>query len=472
MHPQTSKASRAPRYDARRIQSASRIALRSLTPKARIDRYTIVPLLACVFALIVSPLFGFFNPPDRQAVISGTNAQLEPRIFWPVLAAISIILAAHNSSRLAKLTWPPHIICLAAYLSFAGASVLWSFDPSASFVRFAQQAMVVTSIVLPTMLAARAAEMMRGLFLCFALALILNVFFVLDGSVDIVNCAAINHCYQGYFAGKNYLGECAAIAFLLSLHEIIHRGWRRALGIIVVAIAIVFVFLSDSKTAFGLIIISPFLAQLTLTVRKITRVSAAIILLSVPLFYNILLNISHVDLMSRLAYILYHDSTLTGRTIIWNFLQYEIGRRPLLGWGYQAFWLVPGSPSSEAPGWVKLMPNAHNGYYDTTVEMGYVGLVFLYVFIIATLHGIGRVADRDPARAWVLLSIVLFFIMWNYFESLWMRGFEFLWVVFLIVAAEIARYWRVVPLSTATYRSRSPRPRSPGASPGAPVPLM
>jgi O-antigen ligase len=174
--------------------------------------------------------------------------------------------------------------------------------------------------------------------------------------------------------------------------------------------------------------------------------------------------------MDRMAYMLYHDSTLTGRTIIWEFLQYEIGRRPLVGWGYQSFWLVPNSPSAEASGWVSLMPNAHNGYYDTTVEMGYVGLAFLYVFIIATLHGIGRVADRDPARARLLLSLVLFFIMWNYFESLWMRGFEFLWVVFLIAAAEIGRYWQPFPLTKAANRSGRRRLVSPGATSGARMP--
>ena len=109
----------------------------------------------------------------------------------------------------------------------------------------------------------------------------------------------------------------------------------------------------------------------------------------------------------------------------------------------------------DAPGWVKMMPNAHNGYYDTMLEMGYVGLAFLLVFIIATLHAVGRVADRDPARARLLLSLALFVILYNFFESLWMRGFEFLWVVFVIVAAEIGRYWRPFPLRRAAYRSRS-----------------
>jgi O-antigen ligase len=333
--------------------------------------------------------------------------------------------------------------------------------------------MVVTSIALPAMLAARTVDMMRGLFLCFAFALILNIFFVLGGSVTVVRYGSmlVNIGYQGYFQGKNYLGECAAVALLLSFHEMLCPGRRRASGIIVGVIAILLLYLSDCKTALGLSVICPFLAGVTLIFRKMTRISPAIILLSIPLCYTLLSNVSNFNI-NRISYILYGDSTLTGRTIIWDFAQYEIGRNPLLGWGYQSFWLVPDSPAIiDAPGWVKMMPNAHNGYYDTMLEMGYAGLAFLLAFIITSLHAIGRVADRDPGRARLVLSLALFIILYNFFESLWMRGFEFLWVVFVIVAAEIGRYWRPFPLQTTAYRSRNPRP-GPRLSPGARYPRL
>jgi hypothetical protein len=111
--------------------------------------------------------------------IDDTACLLEPRpenkIFWPALATISVVLAVRNSFRLAL---PAHIICLFAYLAFAGASVLWAFNPELSFIRFAQQVMIVTSVVLPALMATRAADLMRGLFLCFAIAAILNLVFV------------------------------------------------------------------------------------------------------------------------------------------------------------------------------------------------------------------------------------------------------------------------------------------------------
>jgi exopolysaccharide production protein ExoQ len=83
---------------------------------------------------------------------------------------------------------------------------------------------------------------------------------------------------------------------------------------------------------------------------------------------------------------LFGDPTFTGRTSIWAFALDMIERRPLLGWGYQSYWLVgPDAPSVlEAPGWVAEMPNAHNGYLDTILETGLLGLAVLTTFIIAT----------------------------------------------------------------------------------------
>ena len=421
-----------------------------------IDKYLIVPVAACVYALIAYPMIlAACSPTDTECL---RESRLESKIFWPTVAVIAIVLTVRNRSRL---TLPPHIVCLFAYLAFAGASVLWAFRPELSFIRFAQQVMIVTSIVLPTLIAGRKADLMRGLFLCFALASILNVMFVLDPPPVFPKNATPG--YTGYFPGKNYLGECAAVACLLAFHEILYPGRRRALGIVVAVVAASLLFLSNSKTALGLVLLAPLLAGLTLISRKIMRISPVIIPLSILFAYVVLSSVSNVDIY-RLSYAIYGESTFTGRKFIWDFAHYEIGRRPLLGWGYQSFWLVgPDAPSIvDATGWIKTMPNAHNGYLDAILEMGYVGLAFLLIFVIATLHASGRLADRDPARGWLVLSLAFFVIIGNGLESTWMRAFEFLWVVFLIVAAEIGRHWqpfRPGDLSHAVNAARRTTPR-------------
>jgi exopolysaccharide production protein ExoQ len=406
---------------------------RSFAPT--IDACVIVPIVACVYAEIVSPLLIYVIPGD-----SVMAPRVENKIFWPALAAVSVILVIRNWSRL---TLPPHISCLFAYLALAGASVLWAFKPEFSLSRLFLELMIVTSIVLPAITSPRAAEMMRGVFLCFAFASILNVFFVLNQTQIYLENQSIG--YPGYFAFKGLLGECAAIAFLLSLHEILYPGGRRALGIIVIAVATYLMILSESKGSLGLALIAPFLAGLTLIIGKAIRISPAIVLLPIPICYAVLSRLIG-DILSRFSWHIYGNYTLSGRTDIWDFVQYEIARRPLLGWGYQSFWLVgPDAPSIvEAPGWIKKMPSAHNGYLDTMLDTGHVGLYLLIAFIFTTLHAIGRVADRDLARAWLLLSLALFVIFVNFIESTWMHGQDMLWLIFAVVAAETGRYWRPV----------------------------
>ena len=404
-----------------------------------LDTCVIVPILACVYTEIVSPLLLIYVMPGESIMAP----RLENKIFWPALAAVSVILVIRNSPRF---TLPPNIMCLFAYLALAGASVLWAFKPEFSAIRFVLELMIVTSIVLPAMAAARTAEMMRGVFLCFAFASILNVFFVLNQDPIYLANENVNIGYPGYFTFKGTLGQCAAMAFLLSLYEILYPGGRRALGIIVIVVAIYLMVVSESKGSLGLALFAPFLAGLTLLIGKAIRISPAIVLLPIPICYTVLSKLVGGDLINRISYLIYGNYNLSGRTDIWDFVQYEIARRPLLGWGYQSFWLVgPDAPSIvEAPGWVKIMPNSHNGYLDTTLDTGYVGLVLLIAFIFTTLHAIRRVADRDLARAWLLLSLGIFVILINFIESTWMHGMDMLWLIFAVVAAETGRHWRPV----------------------------
>src|SRR5262249_3261612 len=162
----------------------------------------ILPILACAYATIGEPLLGHLTTGDIIAPQNVVVGRIENRIFWPALATISVVFAMRNRSRI---TLPPHIICLFAYLSFAGPSVLWAFRPELSFIRFVQQVMIVTSIVLPAMAADRTSDIMRGMFLCFALGLILNIFFVI-GRPPIMTDNKTIFGYQGYFADKNTFG--------------------------------------------------------------------------------------------------------------------------------------------------------------------------------------------------------------------------------------------------------------------------
>lgn len=435
-------------------------ANQAAAPAARFDKCLLIPILACAYASIAYPLIllpcsmGDWNHADLKCIMEDHQ---ESKLFWPTLAVLSAVAFMRRRSRL---TFPAHIVWLFAYLAFAGASVLWAFAPELSFMRYVQQVMIVTSIILSSLVLDRRVDLLRALFLCYMLGVLLNLIFVF-----IMPPLQMEHAtpgYTGYFQGKNYLGEFAAVAFLLSLNEMLHSGIRRVIAIAVAAGAIYLLFLSNSRTALALAGITPFLAGLTLVLRRIARLSPVVIPLAVAFIYAVLSSISNFNAY-RLSNIIFGEPTFTGRASIWEFASFEISRRPLLGWGYQSFWLVgPNGPSVlDAPGWIKGMPNAHNGYLDTRLELGYIGFALLIIFLLTTLHAYGRALDLRPSRGWSVLSLAYFVLIDNFLESTWMRGFEFLWVVFLVAAAEVTRSGQA-SLCQRDVRQGFPRSLAPG----------
>jgi len=436
---------------------------RSRSSASTFDMCAMVPVLAFAYSAIIQPLI-YFSVPPAPGLEGLLESRIEDRIFWPVLAAVSVGLAARHWSRVRR-PFPPNITALVVYLAFAGASVAWAFRPELSFMRFIKEVMVLTALVMPALAASRSADIMRGMFLCVAFGLVANILLIPGGYATLAQYGPrmVEIGYQGYFSGKNLLGEFAAIALLLSVHELLYPGYRRAVGFCVAAMAVVLLFMSSSKTALGLALLAPLLAGLAMSGGRTSRVSPATILVSIVLGYVLFSVLTGFD-TARIAYLLTGDSSFTGRTTIWGFADTEIARSPLVGWGYQSFWLVgPDAPSIvDAPGWVKFMPNAHNGYYDTMLELGYIGLALLVTFLIATVHVIGRVATHDTKRAWLLLSVALFIIIYNFLETLWLRAFDMSWVVFVIVAVEAARYSWSSPLRVPAHRPERTTALGPG----------
>ena len=62
--------------------------------------------------------------------------------------------------------------------------------------------------------------------------------------------------------------------------------------------------------------------------------------------------------IERIGSRLYGDATLTGRTGIWAFIDYQISHKPWFGWGFHSYYFVPNSPQREAPGYVRDMPSS------------------------------------------------------------------------------------------------------------------
>lgn len=162
-----------------------------------------------------------------------------------------------------------------------------------------------------------------------------------------------------------------------------------------------------------------------------------------PIFYAVLSCVVG-NLINRISWHLYGNYNLTGRSIIWDFVNSEIVRRPLLGWGYQSFWLGgPVAPSIvNGPRWVKTMPSSQNGYLDTTGHE----VCWPYLFCNLHLYNPPRHWPRPQNRSGAASAQTCFqSYPHELLETGWMHGYDMLWLMFLIVTAETGQYWQHSP---------------------------
>jgi O-antigen ligase len=181
---------------------------------------------------------------------------------------------------------------------------------------------------------------------------------------------------RGIFPHKNLLGEVMAAGVVASLHGIAAGGRRRRSSIVTLVIFTALLFAARSGTA---IMASFVLCAAWAVMGMLLRGGAAratamlLVALLVPVVGAAL---AFPDILLGL---LGKDPTLTGRTILWQYVWAYIYQQPVLGWGLSGFW-TPANPAYEqistAVGWT--VPEAHNGLLEMLLEVGVIGTVFLF----------------------------------------------------------------------------------------------
>ncbi|KAB8315021.1 O-antigen ligase family protein [Tolypothrix campylonemoides VB511288] len=140
-----------------------------------------------------------------------------------------------------------------------------------------------------------------------------------------------------------------------------------------------------------------------------------------------------VELLTGLG----RDPTLTGRTPLWSAALARLMERPLLGYGYAAFWAPKSKYAIEAghaigSGWVP--PHAHNGLIDLLLDVGFIGLsLFLISYFTTFAESLKRAyATINPEDLWPL-GYLSFLAMNNVTESYLMHLGNVYWVLFITV---------------------------------------
>ncbi len=141
-----------------------------------------------------------------------------------------------------------------------------------------------------------------------------------------------------------------------------------------------------------------------------------------------------------------HESTLMGRMELWRQCL-AVDTNPIFGVGFETFWLGDRLHLlHEGRPW---QPNeAHNGYLETYLNLGLMGLFMLLGLIVTTFRKIRVELFRNPDWGRFRLGFLAAIVFLNLTEATF-KGLSLSWFVFFIIAMEypIAEYEPVLQSS-------------------------
>jgi exopolysaccharide production protein ExoQ len=426
--------------------------LASVLPEQRAPQFAgkgvlaILPVLVFFYVLVVLPLIGGVG-----------TTRFENILFWPTLAGLTLVLALFNRSHLdTRFITSLPIASLAAYMIFAGASISWAHSPNDAFSRYILQLLTIVIILTPFAFPIDTSRLVQRLHLCALIAVAISALYVLT-----TPASPIGH--RGYFIHKQELGLLAGIAIILAVHELLFGGWRRWLGALSMALTFWVIVESQSKGSLALLFVALAFSVVLMIAGRQFRISPAFVVGGFVIGSEILSRF-WTDPMGRIAWYLYGDSTITGRTFIWEFMNYQISHYVWFGWGFHSYWNVPNSPHQHAWGFVKDMISCHSGYLELKLDTGRIGYWIFLVFIYAALHILERVRRIDPLRAWLYMAISMYVVLMNLMESIWLQTFP-IWMLYLVMVGASVHGALAGDPASATSGSAAPPDRRAGLFP-------
>jgi len=135
------------------------------------------------------------------------------------------------------------------------------------------------------------------------------------------------------------------------------------------------------------------------------------------------------------AHALGRNSNLTGRTDIWRAV-IPMAPNPLIGAGFESFWLSPAVHQRLAEVFPNLPLNeAHNGYVEVYLELGWAGVGLIGILLVDGYRRSVKAFRRDPSLAGLLIAYILSAMVYNFTEA-GFRMLDLMWIFFLLAVLE------------------------------------
>ncbi len=366
-----------------------------------------LPLIAIAIVVFLnSAKLEYANAPDGEIYGQLEGSSTIRRVTYLLLGGVGCLLVSARPLPF-KVTPQSMVAVSVALLSYAFVSLFWSEDPGNTFKRTVLLACIVVAgfgIGRTWTLEefARAICILSTTFLVVGIAAEVRFGTFLSGGTS--------YRFSGVFHPAKQAFNCGML-FLASLA--IYLRQRNKLMLLLAAIACLFLVLTKARTGLGATVIASFVLLLPHLSRGWLVGLGLILMLTISGALIHFGGTTHrvdaiaIGAMGRDRE--HADPTkLTGRLTIWSQALEEFSQRPVLGYGYGAFWTRDRQTDfARRNGWSPA--HSHSGYIESLVNLGSLGMIALLALTISVLWKSFRFRHSALARfvtAYVVFSLV------------------------------------------------------------------
>jgi O-antigen ligase len=392
------------------------------------------------------------------------------RTIFGILILLAIVILTSRSFK-----WSDFFtrnLILTAFLLFALISVLWSDFPFISFKRWFRDlgSYLVILVVLsdPKPQKALCTLLRRLGYLVIPLSILLVKYYPQIGKQ--YEFWTGNIMYVGVATSKNMLGVACLASGIFFFWDTVrrwpdrkHRRTKRViiLNAVFLGMTLYVLNLANSATCRVCLLLGCLVIAAAHTKRFKRNPAFLKFLIPASLCLYMVLQYGF-GINGQLAGMVGRDATLTGRTDLWKLLL-GMHTNPLLGTGYESFWLGP----RLAYVWQKFtggINEAHNGYLEIYLNLGSIGLSLLALFLAASYRSICRKLKSLSSFAVLSLALWTVLLFYNVTEAAF-KGSQLMWLISLLGAIAVPER------ATERVRSDVAFDSTPGSEPFHPLSL-
>jgi exopolysaccharide production protein ExoQ len=320
---------------------------------------------------------------------------------------------------------------LVACMLLIPLSAMWSIDRAATLLRYTTLLGLVLLSIAITVAGWESKRFQRLALPPIMFILVASLLYGMtnpDSVKEIGDDISLANSWRGITFQKNQFGMTASFGVILCFHRMIALGKSSVWTVVGLAIAVVCLVLSRSSTSLlaTMLACSFMVAAMRVRIVKQRFTTPLVIgIFSLIIIYaaaiqNLIPGMA--TLLKPVMQLTGKDMTFSARSIIWEIVKEHSRMAPWLGSGYGAYWTgeTPSSPSYVFVWVMSFYPTeSHNGYLEILNDLGRVGLVCLFAFLVWYVRQGLQLMPFDRPQAVLFLALLYQQMVANLSESEW-----------------------------------------------------